>query len=204
MSRIILASASPRRIEMMRNKGYEPEVVPANIEESLPYEMQPEEATMYLAKQKAEHVCGKVMKATNIADGASRETTIIAADTVVVHRGRIIGKPANEEEAFAVLSSMRNDSHQVITGVCIIKIGVSERCDTPSTHIETFYSKTTVFFEDYTDEELRKYVATEEPYDKAGGYAIQGAFGKHVEHIEGSLNNVIGFPWEMIEERLGN
>lgn len=183
MKKIILASASPRRIEMMKDNGFEPEVIPAHIDERLPLSMTPEASVMYLALKKAAHVKGAV---------SDEDSIIIAADTVVVYKERIIGKPRNAEEAFKTLSELRADMHLVITGVCILK--------TKEKHITKicFYDKTSVFFKAYSDDELKSYVNTPEPYDKAGGYAIQGAFGKYVDHIDGNLDNVIGFPWKMI------
>ena len=192
MKKIILASKSPRRIEMMKDNGFDPAVMPADIDETLPFDMTPEASVMYLALKKAAHVADLYAP-----DPAAADTyTVIAADTVVVYEGRIIGKPQDAEEAFDILSMLCGKCHHVITGVCIIssnETGVSKKC---------FYDKTTVFFKDYSDEELARYVETDEPYDKAGGYAIQGTFGKHVHHIEGNLDNVIGFPWKMIRSYL--
>ena len=105
---IILASASPRRKEMFRERGIPVEICPSNTEESIPIPMDPETATMYLALSKAMDVASK------------RQGLIIAADTVVVFGGEIIGKPKDREEAFNVLSSLRGNSHTVVTGVCVI------------------------------------------------------------------------------------
>ena len=183
---IVLASASPRRIEMFHDRGYEPRVVPAGIDENLPFAMPAETAVMYLSLAKA-------------LDVAQREEgLIIAADTVVVCDGEIIGKPADEEEAFAILSRLRDRTHQVITGVCLIETAgrqLIKRC---------LYDVTDVTFGTYSDEELRAYVQTPEPYDKAGGYAIQKTFGKYIDHIEGDLDNVIGFPMYRVESYLGS
>lgn len=187
MRKIILASASPRRIEMMRENGFEPEVIPADIDETLPFSMSPEASVMYLALKKAMHVA---------QSAACESGIVIAADTVVVHNGKIIGKPQSPDEAFNILSSLRSDCHQVITGVCIIEIKEKHAYKT------CFYDTTDVFFKNYSDEELTAYVNTSEPYDKAGGYAIQGTFGKYVDHIDGNLDNVIGFPWKLIEPYL--
>lgn len=187
MNKIILASASPRRIEMMKGNGFYPEVIPADVDETLPFAMSPEASVMYLALKKAAHVA---------KDSIREDIMVIAADTVVVYNGKIIGKPQKPDEAFNILSSLRSDCHQVITGVCIIEKKekhVSKTC---------FYDTTDVFFKNYSDDELSAYVNTSEPYDKAGGYAVQGTFGKYVDHIEGNLDNVIGFPWKLIEPYL--
>ena len=186
MKKIILASSSPRRIEMMRKNGYEPEIIPADIDETLPFDMSPEAATMYLAYSKA--VC-----AAEKADQPT-DAIIIAADTVVVYDKTIIGKPVSRDEAFHILHRLKNSSHDVITGVCIIDTGKNTK--------ECFYSDTKVFFGDFSDEDLFRYVEKDEPYDKAGGYAIQGTFGKYVDHIEGDYDNVVGFPWMRIKEYL--
>ena len=174
---IILASASPRRMEMFQKRGIRAEIHPAQIDESLPIAMSPETAVMYLSFAKAAHVAEE------------RQGLIIAADTIVVYEGQIIGKPRGEEEAFRILSMLRDQKHQVITGVCLIDSAADpaeKRC---------LYDVTDVYFGHYSDEELRAYVQTPEPYDKAGGYAIQETFGKYVDHIDGDMDNVIGFPF---------
>lgn len=185
---LILASGSPRRIEMMKQKGYHPAILPAEIEETLPFPMNGETSVMYLA-------CRKALWTESALTDAQKESApvIIAADTIV-YKDRIIGKPADEKEAFETLSLLRNNWHYVITGVCLLQVGQPLR--------RLFYEKTKVYFRDYTEAELSSYVKTTEPYDKAGGYAIQGTFGKYVDHIEGDYENVIGFPWSRIEKEL--
>lgn len=201
---IILASASPRRIEMLKNAGYDPVVKPASIIESLPFEMAPETATMYLALSKAFAVAEEIGAGTadcthpspRVSDWPPRneDITIIAADTVVVHDGEIIGKPADEDEAFRILSRLKATSHHVITGCCVCRL---------SDHTaHCFYEDTEVFFRNYTDKELRAYVQTDEPYDKAGGYAIQGTFEKYIDHIDGDYDNVVGLPLYRIRKHL--
>ena len=185
---LILASGSPRRIEMMKQKGYHPAILPAEIEETLPFPMNGETSVMYLA-------CRKALWTESALTDAQKESApvIIAADTVV-YKDRIIGKPADEKEAFETLSLLRHNWHYVITGVCLLQAGQPLR--------RLFYERTKVYFRDYTEAELSSYVKTAEPYDKAGGYAIQGTFGKYVDHIEGDYENVIGFPWSRIEKEL--
>ena len=182
---IILASASPRRREMFEREGIPFEVFPAEVDEELPFEMDPQTAVMYLAFAKAIHVSGK------------KQGLIIAADTIVVYDGEIIGKPSDEDEAYRVLSAMRGDVHKVMTGVCIIDCagGSSGEKDGAAKGTKRCLCEVTdVYFKDYSDEELRAYVRTPEPYDKAGGYAIQMTFAKYVDHIDGDRDNVIGFP----------
>ena len=216
---IILASASPRRIEMLQNAGYDPVVRPASIIETLPFDMKPESATMYLAMKKAFAVADEITPLSE--DGVSvhnpvrfsvnsgqfpdgEDIIIVGADTVVVHDGHIISKPKDEIDAYRILSALRGTSHHVVTGCCVCKVsyygqmklenaGQYELTDgVRSAHC--FYEDTEVFFKSYSNEELRAYVRTDEPFDKAGGYAIQGTFGKYIDHIEGDLDNVIGLP----------
>ena len=207
MNDIILASASPRRIEMMRSHGFDPRIIPADVDENLPAGMSPESSVMYLAFKKACHVSGLVFPASDKnSSGQAAKTThekprhgsenalIIAADTVVVFEDDIIGKPASEKDAYDILRSMSEKCHHVMTGVCVLEIS-----DGQPTKKTCLCEDTAVYFKNYSDEELLTYVRTDEPYDKAGGYAIQGTFGKYVDHIEGDFDNVVGFPWKRIE-----
>ncbi len=208
MKNIILASGSPRRIEIMRRNGFEPEIRPADVNEDLPFYMMPESAVMYLALKKNLHTANKY----NMPD-----SIYISADTVVAYKGRIIGKPSDSNDAFKTLSELRNDCHSVITGVCILETGPDADRNPESTagmpanpaaagisgsisfiRKICFYESTSVFFKNYSDEELAAYVSTDEPYDKAGGYAIQGTFGRYIDHIDGDYDNVVGFPWNKI------
>lgn len=191
-SDIVLASASPRRREMFEERGIPVRICPADVDEELPMEMSPEVSVMYLAFKKASHVAGKLKEA---GDGG----LVIAADTIVVFEGEIIGKPADEAEAFRVLSAMREDVNTVITGVCLFDCGCGED---ENTAVRCLYEKSDVYFGSYSDEELRAYVRTDEPYDKAGGYAIQETFGKYIDRIDGDRDNVIGFPMYRVEELL--
>ncbi len=183
MKKIILASGSPRRIEMMKNNGYDPVIAPADVDESLPFDMDPASAVMYLALKKAAYTDAL------FADDTSARITI-AADTIVVDGNKIMGKPEDKEDAFNMLSSLRNRNHQVMTGVCII--------DSVSKRKTCFCDITEVFFTDYSNEELNEYLDTDEPYDKAGAYAIQGTFAKYIDRFEGDYDNVVGFPWYRI------
>lgn len=184
MKEIILASKSPRRIEMLKKAGFNLTVTPASVDESLPFDLPPESATMYLAFLKA----FAVYESLTSSGSSGSLLPILAADTVVVHDGKIIGKPADVDEAFATLANMRNDVHRVITGCCVIS-EENKHC---------FYDETFVHFGNYSDEELNQYVSTDEPYDKAGGYAIQGTFSKYVDHFDGDLDNVIGLPLHLV------
>lgn len=187
--KIILASGSPRRINMMKEKGYNPIIMPADVNEDLPFEMSMQGSVMYLAAKKSLWVENKLKDIGEVLD----DTLIIAADTVV-YKDKIIGKPESAEEAFNTLTSLQNNSHYVATGVCLLKPGMPVR--------KTFCEVTEVFFTGIPDSELEAYVQTDEPYDKAGGYAIQGTFAKYIDHFEGDYDNVVGFPWSRIEKEL--
>lgn len=190
-SRIILASSSPRRIEMMKNMGIEPIILPSETDETLPFEMTMEQAVMFLALKKALNA-EKLWLREN-TDEQPSPTVIIAADTIVYKNG-MIGKPADEADAANTLKLLRNSSHYVATGVALIRPCFPKR--------SVFFDTTEVFFKDYSDDEIKQYLNTDEPWDKAGSYAIQGTWGKHISHIEGNYDNVIGFPWERIKSEL--
>lgn len=198
---IILASGSPRRIEMMKKHGYSPLVMPADIDEALPCEMGMEESVMFLALKKAlfveKKVLGKNFNGSPVfsIDGFWENPLIIAADTIVYFDALgIIGKPKDKIEAFNILKSLNGNRHYVATGVAIIEAGKPQR--------KAFCEVTEVQFNEYTDEDILAYVNTDEPYDKAGGYAIQGAWGAHVDYYKGDYDNIVGFPWTRIEQVL--
>lgn len=174
----ILASGSPRRIQMMRERGVEPRIIKPEVDETLPESVSMEQAVMYLALKKALQ-----------AETMCCEGMILAADTVV-YKDRIIGKPKDETEAMTILRDLRAGGHCVATGVAL----VCPRTDTR----RVFCEVTKVFFKDYGDEEIAAYIATGEAWDKAGGYAIQGGFAPYIDHIEGDYDNVVGFPWTRI------
>jgi len=185
--KIILASASPRRIEMMRKNGYNPEIRPSDIDETLPEGIGMKDAVMFLALKKALDVESRCQFPED------EGKLIIAADTVVF-KDVILGKPLDREDAWNMLNKIKNTSHEVATGVAIIEAGKPNK--------KVFCDVTEVFCKDYSDEELNAYLDTDEPYDKAGAYAIQGIFSKHIDHYEGSFDTVVGFPWDLIEKEL--
>ena len=189
--KIVLASGSPRRIEMMRMRGIEPLVMPADIEENIPKVHGMCETVMFLALKKAQDVAGRL---SSLADCTEEGSIIVAADTIVYKDGEIMGKPADRADAFRMLDKLRNDFHYVVTGVALLSYGRQLT--------RVFAEVTKVYFEDYQDSELEAYLDTDEAYDKAGAYAIQGYFAKHIDHIEGSYDNVIGFPWDRIEKEI--
>ena len=170
---IILASASPRRKELLALAGYEYDVVVSQCEEILPYGITPEKAVEELARQKAEDVFAR-----------NTDALVIAADTVVALGNTILGKPKNEEDAFGMLSSLSGRRHTVYTGVCLMKNGKAD----------IFHVATEVEFYPLTEDEIRRYIASGEPMDKAGAYGIQGKGFVLVKGIHGDYFNVVGLP----------
>ena len=192
--KIILASGSPRRIEMMRACGIEPLIMPADIEENLPKVHGMCETVMFLALKKAQDVARRLSSLPDCLEKPEEGSIIIAADTIVYKDGEIMGKPADRDDAYRMLDKLRKDFHYVVTGVSLLSYGRQLT--------RVFAEVTKVYFKDYPDSELEAYLDTDEAYDKAGAYAIQGYFAKHIDHIEGSYENVIGFPWERIEKEI--
>ena len=173
---MILASQSPRRIELMRDAGFDVQVIPADIDESARPGEGPFELVERLARAKAE--------AVSSAHAAPGET-VVAADTIVALDGELLGKPADEADARRMLRALSGKTHQVATGVCIAH---GER-------IDSFVDITDVTFYELSDAEIDAYVATGEPMDKAGAYGIQGTYGRMlVERIDGDFYNVVGLP----------
>ena len=185
--RYVLASASPRRKEILSSMGLEYEVMAASVEE-ITDKTRPEEMVMDLSGLKAE--------ATASLLDRDRDSLIIAADTLVWHEGKALGKPADEEEAYAMLKSLGGKSHSVYTGVTLIAFFGRERYE------DVFYDCSKVTIREMSDEEIRAYIACGEPMDKAGAYAIQGVFSKYIEAFEGSYNNVVGLPSELLKIHL--
>lgn len=189
MRKIILGSKSPRRIEIMHKAGISPIVISADIDETLPKDIGMEDAVMFLSLKKSLFIEDKILK----EDTSLKGSVILTADTVV-YKEEILGKPENREDAFRMLSKLNGTSHFVATGVTICLAGESYK--------ETFVSVTEVFCNKYSDSEINSYLDTDEPYDKAGSYAIQGIFGKHISHIIGDFDTVVGFPWNDVAKRL--
>ena len=192
--RIILASASPRRRELLHQVGLEPEIVPSHVEEVIT-STRPDQVVMELSAQKAADVAAQYQ---------GQQAVVIGADTVVAADGKILGKPGTEEEAVRMIEMLQGRTHQVYTGVTMI---FADRGETV-----TFAEKTEVHVYPMTESQIRRYVATGEPMDKAGirigdtnakqyewqdkagGYAIQGYFAKYIQRIEGDYYNVMGLP----------
>ncbi len=183
---LILASGSPRRIDMLRAAGAEPVVMKPSCGEEIYTSLTPKQTVMALALRKALSVDALLPP--------GRDCLLLAADTIVVFGGRIIGKPKDEEDAFRILSELNGRRHQVISGVCILQ-------KIPRKTL-VFSDVSDVYFKRYPEQAIRDYIATGEPFDKAGGYAIQGGFGCQVERWEGDLDNIIGLPLERIVSQL--
>lgn len=180
--KIILASASPRRRELLTQMGLEFEVRPSCGEEVITKET-PAEAVMELAEQKAAEVAGLTAQ-----ERPGEDVLVIGADTVVVKDHQILGKPKDETDAVRMLHGLSGDAHQVYTGVCLIALQEGLQ------RTRTFYESTDVHFYPMTDQEILDYVKTGDPMDKAGAYGIQGLCGKYIRGIEGDYNNVVGLP----------
>lgn len=178
---VILASASPRRQELLKFAVHDFEICPADIDETVPQDIAPEKASEYLAIGKARAVAQ-----------AHPEDIIIGCDTVVILDGVIMGKPHDEKAAFDMLRSLSGHTHKVITGVCICKNGREK----------SFSQCTEVDFYPLTDEEIRAYIATGDPMDKAGAYGIQSEGCILVKGIRGDFFNVVGLPVARLRREL--
>ena len=180
MSKIILASASPRRKELLAKAGISFTVIPAAGEEKRTSE-NPGEALQQLARDKAEWV------AQSLAE-CEEGTLVIGSDTIVVFENRILGKPKDRRDAAETLEKLQGNTHQVYTGVTVLERKAGKWVE------HTFFESTDVTFYPVSREEIQDYIATGEPMDKAGSYGIQGLFGIYVKGICGDYNNVVGLP----------
>lgn len=174
--RIVLASKSPRRREILNKIGLKFEVADSRFEETYDETMAPENVVKYLAYNKAKYA----------ADYLDKDALVIGADTVVVLDGEIMGKPKNAEDAFNMLKKLSGRWHSVYSGICVIDSSCGKyNCD---------FEVTNVKFKDLTDTEINSYIRSGEPFDKAGSYAAQGLGSLIVERIEGCYFNVVGLP----------
>ncbi len=172
--KVILASASPRRQELIKLIFDRVEILPADCDEALPEGIGAREAVEYLSE----------IKNKASAKLTGKENLIISADTVVAVDDEILGKPVDKEDARRMISLLSGKVHQVYTGVTLSLNGKTK----------TFSEKTDVEFFDLTEEEIEEYISSNEPYDKAGAYGIQGKAGLLVKGINGDYYNVVGFP----------
>ncbi len=180
MNKIILASGSPRRKEMLEKFNLNPTVVNSKyIEKSMPYE-NPVQVTMSLAFNKALSVSENY-----------KDDIVIGADTIVVYNNIILGKPKDEEDAYRILSLLSGNTHEVITGIALIHVDRNIKI--------IDYEKTKVKFRKLDSKRILKYIETGEPFDKAGAYGIQGLGAILVEKIDGCYSNVVGLPLTKID-----
>lgn len=184
---MILASHSPRRIALMREAGFDVRVIPADIDESMLENETPAALVERLARLKATCAARK---------DAEPGELVVAADTVVALDGTVLGKPVDEQDAERMLARLSGKTHEVATGVCIARGGIPDTA-------ESFVSTTRVTFYPLTESEIRAYVTTGEPMDKAGSYGIQGIGGRLlVKGIEGDFYTVVGLPIAQVVRRL--
>jgi septum formation protein len=178
--KLVLASKSPRRSEILKNAGIDFTVRVADADETIPDGTKPQDAVVFLAARKA-------MAVTRADD-----ELVLGADTVVVLDDKILGKPKDKDDAFDMIKMLSGRVHSVFTGVCAIGNGISM----------TFAEETKVEFLPLTDDEIYTYINTDEPYDKAGAYGIQGLASKFIRGIEGDYFNVVGLPVSRIYEKI--
>ena len=198
---LVLASASPRRQELLRNAGIAFTVQPADVDETPLQGEGPRDCAERLAREKAL----KVWR-------AHPEGLVLGADTVVVVDGTILGKPEDAGDAARMLRRLAARTHEVITGVCLVKSVPSpepqapspagsrsgDNCGKQNPHVQTSSETTLVTMSDIPDQEILQYVATGEPMDKAGAYAIQGRASRWIPRIEGDYSNVVGLPVALV------
>ena len=182
MIRLILASNSPRRRELLRNAGFEFDVRPSGIEETRLPDESPEDFTRRLARDKA----------LDVARQSEAESLVLGADTVVAVDGEILEKPVDAVDAARMLRTLSGRTHRVITALCLIRA--------PERVLAWRHETTSVTFRKLTNEEIENYVASGEPFDKAGGYAIQGFASRFVPRVEGCYFNVVGLPIPLVYE----
>jgi septum formation protein len=184
MMKLILASASPRRAEILRDAGFPFTVMSSAVDET-PF---PEESA-------SDHVARlAAAKAELVAARAVGPAIVLAADTVVALENRVLGKPRSEEDARHMLEILSGRTHTVLTGVTMVRLPDAERI--------AFVESTLVHFSRLSEEEILRYLATEESHDKAGAYAIQGRAGRYIPRIEGCYFNVVGLPLARVQQAL--
>ena len=174
--RLILASTSPRRAQILRDAGLAFSIISSAVDETpIPGEA-PNDLVLRLANAKADLVAARSVG----------PAIVIAADTVVVLEGQILGKPRSTDDARHMLEKLSGRKHSVITGVSLIRL--------PDVEQRAFVETTLVHFDRLSANEITRYLATDEPHDKAGAYAIQGRAGRYIPRIEGCYYNVVGLP----------
>jgi septum formation protein len=174
--RLILASASPRRRELLKNAGLDFDVRPSSVEESVGAGESPEEFARRAAREKA----------LDVAAAAPANALVLGADTVVALGNEILGKPSDPQDAARMLQKLSGTTHRVITGICLVRAPAKIQAEEHETTLVTFRR--------LDAKEIEEYLATGEPFDKAGAYGIQGFASRFVTRIEGCYFNVVGLP----------
>lgn len=185
MTRLILASSSPRRKEILNNAGIPYIAISPDADEAFIGGYSPEDYVQELARKKA----------LSVIKEADDNDIVLGVDTIVYIDGKILGKPCSREDARKMMQLLSGKFHYVISGVCILKSDGFE---------EVFFNKTKVEFLNLSDEEIEQYIQTDEPYDKAGGYAIQGLASKFIKAINGCYYNVMGLPLSAVYSVIKN
>ncbi len=183
MKKIILASGSPRRKDLLTDAGIKFDIDVSEYEEDMSLDLSPHELAKYLSLGKAETVAQR-----------HKNAIIVAADTFVVLGNEVLGKPHTEEKAKEMLEKLSGQTHSIVTGFTII--------DTETGKIISEAQESKLYFREILPKEIDEYIATGEPLDKAGAYAIQGGGGKFVKKIDGDYTNIIGIPMEAFLEKL--
>ncbi|HHU74229.1 MAG TPA: septum formation protein Maf [Clostridiales bacterium] len=194
MYRIILASESPRRKEILKTMGIPFEAMASNVNEEVE-EKEPASMVEALAKLKVVDIWKQIKEQNKSQD----KIIIIGADTMVFYQGQALGKPKDQEDAARILGMLSNDVHQVYTGVSMIIVDQDRKLK--EEHI-SFAVCTKVSVQPLNKKQMEDYIASGEPMDKAGAYGIQGRFGIHIKEISGDYYNVVGFPIAKIYETL--
>jgi septum formation protein len=183
--KLILASASPRRHKLLKQLGFDFEVLVSNIDETNHSDLSPESHVKVLAFEKARHV----------ADAVKEPAIVLGSDTIVVLDGEVLNKPVDAQDAERILKKLSGRTHKVFTGIALI--------DLPSNNFKTEFQETEVTFRLLTEEEIKAYISTGSPMDKAGAYGIQDDFGAvFVSKVNGCYYNIVGLPLEMLYSSL--
>ena len=191
---LILASASPRRQELLRHAGIPFRVQPSNIDETIRLGESPVNCAERLAQEKA-----------IVVSKTCPQEFVLGADTIVVAEDAILGKPRDPDDAACMLRLLSGRKHKVITGVCLLSPTSADNAqplEAENRKLRTASETTLVTMRPLTDDEIREYVATGEPMDKAGAYAIQGIASRWIPHIEGDYSNVVGLPIALVYRML--
>lgn len=186
--KLILASESPRRRQLLTEAGFSFDVVPVKVSEIPDKNLNVNDQILDIARRKARQ------SYTNLKASRNDDFIVISADTEVIWDGAPLGKPQDPDDAYRILKLLSGNVHEVLTAVCMI----SSPSGREVSHVET----TKIFFKTLTDDEIWTYINTKEPMDKAGAYGIQGHGGKFVEKYEGPFDNVVGLPISVVRDLL--